>query len=127
MNSTAPMQSSPRLERLLRFLDGDPANLALLADAAGAAFDENALDAAAALLERHAALAPLPPGLQNLNGLVAIRQQRFDDAAAIFGALRQAGADDPALRFNLAWSKAMTGAHREACPELHNFHVFGDE
>ncbi len=103
-----------RRERLNDFLAGDPDNLSLLADAASAAFDERAFDQAADLLDRHARLAPLTPALLNLKGLIALAQQRFAEAAEIFGAVRAAGVDDPALRFNLAWSKAMTGSYGDA-------------
>jgi len=114
MDPDASLQPSPRLERLLRFLDKDPTNLALLAEAASAAFDDRAFDLAAELIERHAAIAPPPATLMNLKGLVALAQQRFDDAAAIFSGLRQQGRDDPVLRFNLAWSNAMTAAYKDA-------------
>jgi tetratricopeptide (TPR) repeat protein len=102
------------LSRLLGFLDSDPKNLGLLADAAGAAFEAQDFDLTAALIERHAAIAPPPASLINLQGLIALIQQRFDDAAAIFGALRRQGANDPGLRFNLAWAKAMTGDWQES-------------
>jgi tetratricopeptide (TPR) repeat protein len=91
----------------LRFVERDPANLSLLSDAAAAAFAEGAPEQAADMIDRYAALSPLPPVLLNLKGLVAIAQQRFQEAAAIFTELRERGPGDPALRFNLAWSKAM--------------------
>jgi predicted Zn-dependent protease len=97
--STTP---GPRLERLLRFVERDPANLSLLSDAAAAAFAEGAPEQAGQLIERYAALSPLPLVLLNLKGLVAIAQQRFQEAAAIFTELRERGPDDPTLRFNLA-------------------------
>jgi len=113
-NRSASGQPNPRLERMLQFLDRDPTNLGLLADAAAAAYDARDFDLAADLIKRHAAIGPLPSTLANLQALVAIAQQRFTDAAAILGDLRGQGHDDPALRFNLAWARAMTGAHREA-------------
>jgi tetratricopeptide (TPR) repeat protein len=103
-----------RLERLLGFLKNDPGNLNLLADAASAAVDARNFDAADDLLKRHAAIAPLPPALVNLEGVVALAQQRYADAGEIFASLRAGGADDPVLRFNLAWTRAMTGAYQEA-------------
>jgi tetratricopeptide (TPR) repeat protein len=99
----------PCLERLLGFLQSDPDNLALLADAANAAFDEARLDTAADLLARHRALAELSPALLNLEGLVAMHGGRLDQARAAFEALRGAGHDHPALRFNLAWIAALEG------------------
>ena len=105
--------ASPKLERLMHFLERDPENLSLLADAAGAAFDAREFALAAELLERHGALKPLPPTLVNLKGLVAIAQQRFSDAIAVFEDLRAQGQNDPVLRFNLAWSKAMLGEYQQ--------------
>jgi len=55
----------------------------------------------------------LPPNLLNLRGMVLLAQQRYADAAAVFGELR-ARDDKPSLRFNLAWAKAMMGAYDEA-------------
>src|SRR5262249_44458680 len=94
--------------------DQDPANLNLLADAAGAAFDAGDLKTAGDLIARHAAIEALPSSLLNLSGLIAIKQQRYDDAASIFTDLRERGFDDPVLRFNLAWADAMRGAFRAA-------------
>lgn len=98
-----------RLQRLLGYLDGDPTNVALLADAANAALDESQPETAAELLERYAALAPLPPGLLNAKGLAAMRSGRYDQASAAFAALRDGGHDHPVVRFNLAWLSAVEG------------------
>jgi Flp pilus assembly protein TadD len=100
---------SGRLQRLLGFLDADPANLALLADAANAALDESQPETAADLLQRYRVLAPLPPGLANADGLAAMRSGRYEQARAAFSALREAGHDHPAVRFNLAWLSAVEG------------------
>lgn len=96
-----------RLDRLLPLLDADPSNLALLADAAETALAEQRPDTAAELLERYAAIAPLPPRETNLAGLAALQTKRYDRAAALFGELVESGVDDPAVRFNLAWACAM--------------------
>jgi Tfp pilus assembly protein PilF len=101
-------KADSRLERLLGFLDTDPLNPSLLADAAQAAFAARDFGRAADLIARHDLVAQPSPALLNLKGLVAIAQHRFAYAIAIFEGLRQ-DADDPALRFNLAWSNAMTG------------------
>ncbi|HEX3673456.1 MAG TPA: tetratricopeptide repeat protein [Rhizomicrobium sp.] len=113
MDSKASVQAGSRLERLLGFLGKDSANASLLADAAQAAVDARDFDMAADLIARHDAIARPGPALINLQGLIALAQHRFADAAAIFGALR-AQSDNPALRFNLAWSMAMTDAWRGA-------------
>lgn len=103
-----------RLAQLLAFLDHDPDNLPLLADAAAAAVDEADPALALALVDRYAALAPLPPALLNLKGVAAMGEGRFADAAAAFAALREAGEDAPALRFNHAWALAMAKDHEAA-------------
>lgn len=117
MNGPDNIEMSPRLERLCRFLEQDPNNLWLLGDAAAAAFDERAFDLAAELIGRYAAIASLPPPVENLAGLVALAREGFADAARIFSKLREEGHDDPGLRFNLAWAQAVIGAH-EAALEL---------
>lgn len=109
---------SSRLRRFLGFLEHDPENLPLIADAAGAAMDENDPAAAMDLLDRYEALAPLPPALLNLRGVAALGERRFEDAVAAFAGLRDRGEDAPALRVNLAWALTMTGDHAAALPLL---------
>ena len=109
--TTAPEAPPSRAQRLRRFLEQDPNNLSLVGDAAAAAFEEHDLAGARALLERYEALAPLPPSLVNLRGLVAMGEDRFDDAATDFRRLIDEGHDAPGLRFNLAWCLAIAGSH----------------
>jgi tetratricopeptide (TPR) repeat protein len=111
---TSNALAETRLERLSHFLKHDPANLSLLADTAFAAYEAGGLDQATSLLERHAVIAPLPLGLINLQGLIAIRQNRCADAVAIFAHLRAGGENNPVLRFNLAWCHAVLNEYREA-------------
>jgi tetratricopeptide (TPR) repeat protein len=106
--SSAATGPETRLQRLLGFLASDPQNLRLIADAASAAFDEGLLGETLRLLDRHAAIAPLPPALLNLKGLATLGRREFGEAGAIFAALLAGAPDDPALRFNLAWCRAMT-------------------
>lgn len=96
-----------RLERLLGFLEADPGNLSLIGEAAGAALEAGLTEEARGLLERHEALAPLPPALRNLRGMLALRQGRWEEAAADFEALLEESPGDPPLRFNLAWARAL--------------------
>jgi tetratricopeptide (TPR) repeat protein len=96
-----------RLDRLLPLLDADPGNLSLLSDAAETALSEQRPDVAADLLDRYAAIAPLPPSETNLAGLAALQTRRYDRAATLFGELVDSGVDEPAVRFNLAWACAM--------------------
>lgn len=97
------------LEGLLSLLEHDPNNLALISDAASAAYAEGDLSQASGLIERFGAQAPLSLRLRNLKGMIALSGHRFDEAAATFEALLAQSPSDPALRFNLAWSKAMLG------------------
>lgn len=96
-----------RLARLLSYLESDPANAALLSDAADAAYAARDIECSASLLERLAAVAPLSARDSALKGLIAMRAQRFEEAASVFQELHETGPADPSLRFNLAWSRAM--------------------
>jgi tetratricopeptide (TPR) repeat protein len=109
-----PSNDASRLRQLLGFLDHDPDNLHLISDAASSAVDEGDAEAAAALFERYAALAPLPPQLRNLKGMAALKEGRFEEAVAELDALRAAGEDAPQIRFNLAWARTMAGDHEGA-------------
>jgi tetratricopeptide (TPR) repeat protein len=108
----------PQLARLLGYLESDPDNLNLIGDAASAAIDVRQPAVAEDLLGRYEAIAPLPAALVNLRGLVALQRDRFEEAAAIFQGLLAGRPDDPGLRFNLAWCKAMTGDHAGAAEHL---------
>ncbi len=110
--------TSERLNRLLGFLEGDPGNLMLLADAAAVAFEERQLDIARDLIGRHAAVDPRNPSMRNLAGLVALADGHFGDAARSFADLRAEGVDEPELRFNNAWALAMLDRHAEAAELL---------
>jgi tetratricopeptide (TPR) repeat protein len=103
-----------RLSRLLRFLEVDPLNVALANDTASAALDARRPDVARGVLERFEAQAALPPSLLNVKALAALAEERFADAAETLEALQTTNPEDPALRFNLAWARTMTGAHQAA-------------
>lgn len=110
--------ASSRYLRLADLLGHDPDNLALLADAAEAAFAEDRFDVAQALVERQARLAPLSPQGQHLAGLIAMRQLDWPRASEIYQGLLASGADAPPVRFNLAWSLAMAKCFEEALAAL---------
>jgi tetratricopeptide (TPR) repeat protein len=103
-----------RLPKLLDFLQSDPDNLSLIADAANAALDESVLDQVSELVARYRVLADVPPSLLNVEGIGAMRQGRLSVAAALFESLRKTGYDHPSVRFNLAWLAALEGRHRDA-------------
>lgn len=105
----AQEQISPRLERLLSFLKHDPDNERLRSDAASIALDERQFALATELLDN----ADGSPMLLNLKGLKAIVCEQFEEAATIFEKLRSHGEDNPAIRFNLAWARAMLGSFEE--------------
>jgi tetratricopeptide (TPR) repeat protein len=109
MSSAASTETSAgsRLATLLALLESDAENVALLSDAAEVAIAERKPEIARALLERHEAIQPLSPSQINLLGLAAMQAKDFEDAAKKFRSLAEAGVDDPAVRFNLAWSLAM--------------------
>ncbi|MET0183124.1 MAG: tetratricopeptide repeat protein [Caulobacterales bacterium] len=97
-----------RLKSLLGYLESDPGNLSLLSDAAETALAAHDPKRTLELLEAYAAHAPLPPQERNLAGLAALQAQDYPAAVQHFEALLPANAEDVALRFNLAWSLAMT-------------------
>lgn len=117
METNVANPAETRLQRLLQYLDSDPGNIRLLEDAAVAAYEARDADLAAGLIERRAGQGDLPPPMTNLKGLVAMARQRYDEAVTAFDTLL-AGNNDPALRFNLAWCKAMQGAFAEAAELL---------
>ena len=96
-----------QLDRLLGYLEHDPQNATLLVDAAEAAINAKRPDAAIDLLDRAAAVSPAGDRERNLAGLAAMLAMRFDVAADSFAALLADGSDNPGVRFNLAWSRAM--------------------
>lgn len=106
MNDPADTAAAGRLDTLLALLDADPRNLPLLADTAEAALDARRPAMARDLLARYAAITPLPPRETNLAGIAALQARDFAGAADQFAALFDGGAQDAALRFNLAWARA---------------------
>ena len=113
MTQAAPANSSSRFQTLLGFLNHDPMNATLLADAVEAALDEGALEPAKRLLDRYEAVAVLPDSLKNLNGLIALHRHDFSSAAAIFQDLLDRNSNGT-LCFNLAWCQAMLGRYEAA-------------
>jgi tetratricopeptide (TPR) repeat protein len=108
--------SPSRFDRLEALLQHDPDNLSLLADSAEAAFEEDRIDEAQSLLDRHGERAELPLQARNLSALIAMRRQDWAAAADIYGALLADGADAPQTRFGLAWALAMQKRFAEALP-----------
>lgn len=102
-----------KLQRFLSYLQQDPCNSALLADAFDAALGAADLPLAKTLLARLASADPEASGNRGRAGLLAMHERRFDDAVSDFEAM-QTVEDSPELRFNMAWSLAMLGRKSEA-------------
>ena len=111
--STRP-PANAKLARLLQYLEQDPHNPPLLADAAEAALACRRGEGAARLLGRLGELGPLSPAAVHLKGIAALQAQDFVTAEALFAGLIADGHDSPAIRFNLAWTKAVRGDHAGA-------------
>jgi tetratricopeptide (TPR) repeat protein len=109
-----------RLGALRDYLAADPENLTLLADAANVAFDEADFDEARNFLARYHAIEILPQSLVNLEGLIALRTGRLDDAAAKFDSLIKQGVNEPSVCFNRAWIHALNAEHEAALALLDN-------
>lgn len=107
-------------QRLLGYLEQDPDNHALLTDAAEAAIAAGHADAALGLLDRAASRSAPGPRERNLAGLAAMHSEQFGDAIATFAAMLDDGIDNPAIRFNLAWSRAVSGDTEGALAMLDN-------
>lgn len=112
MPSASPAAPS-HAARLADLLASDPDNAGLLAAAATAAYDEADAAACLELLQRHAAIQPLTAPLWNLRGLAALASARADDAAEAFLRALELS-PDPAVRFNLAYARAMQGRYEQA-------------
>jgi len=113
MTMSASAQSG-RYEQFAALLAQDPQNPPLLLDAAEAAFAEERFAEAQRHLAHRAAIAPLPAHALHLAGLVEMRLLAWDRAAEHFQLLFDSGADAPPVRFNLAWSLAMSRKFAEA-------------
>ena len=113
MSAPVSTASGP-LAQLLGFLETDPRNLSLLSDAAEAALAEGQAETALALLERYEQLASLRPRETNLRGLAFLQLKDYAAAERTLSTLGAEGAADPALRFNRAWCRAMTGDNASA-------------
>jgi len=100
--------ASNRLVRLLTYLEHDPDNASLLQDAAQTALDIADIDKAGDLVERLIIVNPEGYDGQFLAGVVAMHRKDFSEACTLFEKLADEH-NSPVLKFNLAWSHAMTG------------------
>lgn len=103
-----------RLERLLDYLDQDRANPGLANDCAEAALDAGRLTLAAEILAPFDTAGTMDARGHNLSGMAAMRSGDQRMAQRHFSRLLQDFPDDPAVRFNMAWSQALAGEHGAA-------------
>ena len=105
-----------RLKRLVSYVAADPTNETLRTDAAEQALNTGSPEIACELLAR----APGELGNRELNlfGLAQMQLRNFGEAAKTFETIVANDVDDPAVRFNLAWSLAMEKRFNEALEQL---------
>lgn len=105
----AETPQASRVALLSRYLEQDPGNARLAVECAEAALEAGqpalALTALAQVPEDH----ELSDRAGNLAGLAAMRSGDQATAQRHFSRLLEQRPDDPALRFNLAWSRALEG------------------
>jgi tetratricopeptide (TPR) repeat protein len=97
-----------QLARLLQYLKSDPDNPNLLTDAAQAAIDAGDLDCATQLDQHLLAIVPDSFEGRYLASVIAMRRSDFASSIGLLERLIGEN-DQPSIRFNLAWSKAMLG------------------
>ncbi|HKC03548.1 MAG TPA: tetratricopeptide repeat protein [Sphingomicrobium sp.] len=110
--------SDERLKRLLGYVTADPGNAALITDAAEQALSVGEAAIAAELLGKDRD--KLTERDLNLLGVAEMQQRNFSDAARTFASLIARGVEDPAIKFNLAWSLAMNKDFERALELLSN-------
>ena len=103
-----------RLDRLSGYLEADPNNAGLAVECAEAALAANEPARALELLEGIADPGDLGDAVANLAGIAAMRAGDQAGAQARFASLLETRPDDPSLRFNLAWSRALAGEFEAA-------------
>ena len=108
---TEPTQ---RLQQLQAYLQADPANPHLLFQLADLQLQLGQPQACQEVLQQLLALEPGHCGGRSLQGVLLMRQNRLDEAVAIFSQLRLEGWDEPALHYNLAYALMLQGRHAEA-------------
>lgn len=107
--SAAATSPQAHLAMLLSFLEQDPDNLSLIADAANAALDAGDLATTSSLLDTYQRQQALTPALRSLRGVALLSAERWEEAAQIFENLLRDQGPDPATSFNLAWARGLLG------------------
>lgn len=107
-----------RLDRLLSFIEADPDNLNLLADAADVALACGDLEAARSSVVRGLELQPGDPFFSLRLSSVALAEGNFDEALALTGQLIAAGYEEAPVRYNHAYALVCLRRFAEARPFL---------
>ncbi len=103
----AHSKAKQRLDRLLGYIEHDPDNAMLLRDAAQAALDADELSQAKALFGHLRDLGTITDADSNLWAIAAMRSGDPEHAAETFAGLLEQQPDNTALKFNLAWARAL--------------------
>ena len=101
--------AADRLKSLTQFLESDPENPALLRDVAETALEANECELAASVFKRLDAVEPLEGDTANLAGIAAMRAGDQSAAQSWYAVAAEEMPEDKGLKFNKAWSLALTG------------------
>ena len=120
MNKTSQNQGEgrARLERCLGYLEQDPQNQHLLAEASDLALSLNDLTTARDLVVRALNLSPHDPHFKFRLSCVARGERNWAETAKLCEELLGAGNDDPAIHYNLGHAAAMLGRFEDAKTHL---------
>ena len=110
-----------RLDRVLAWLEADPAHAGLQQEAADLCYRLGRLDDARHWLTEQSRSAPPSPAARSLEGLLLLRGGDAAAAIALFQALLAQGIATPELHGNLGWALALAGRFDEA--EAHALHA----
>lgn len=100
--------SVERLEKLTSYLAADPENPSLLADCADAALAADIPEEALAFFKRLDTIEPLSGGRANAAGIAAMRSGDQQSAQTWFARELDNDPENESLKFNIAWSKALS-------------------
>ena len=118
-----PPSASPtdRLQRLLRFVDADPANERLRADVFDTALAAGDFGAAQAQVVWALTRNPVDFGWRHRLVLLDMARHEWDEARALLQGLKDEGQSDPALDYNLAYVDFAQGHYAAAEQRLRAF------
>jgi tetratricopeptide (TPR) repeat protein len=109
MNNSNTATAPQRLSQLEAFLQQDPANLTLRADAVHAAIAQGLLDRAAQLAQALPPALAQTPEARHLQATVLLAQGHYAEARELLQALLAEGIDAPAVTFNLGYACLRAG------------------